>query len=173
MTTAVSDRAPRVQVLPSGVRFVRLEPGDEGWLVEYEQTLRLAAEDFLKRAHLPGTVDGVLQELAASLAHPARAVWLVLWQDYRCIGFAIAEVSAQFGGPRTVLAVATYLRTKWRAPRAVFPALVAVMLAWGASLGATVGQFWTRRTEARAWARVGAQPTATIYTVPIAAPEGA
>ena len=172
MTVAI-DTAPRVQVLPSGVRFIRLEPGDEGWLVEYERILRLAAEDFLRRAHVPGTVDGVLQELAASLEHPARAVWLVLWPDYRCLGFACAEVAAQFGGPRTVTAIATYLHPTKRTPRAVFPALVAAMLAWGASLGATMGQFWTRRTEARAWARVGAHPVATIYTVPIAAPEGA
>ena len=43
-----------------------------------EALLRHLAKDFLKRSGVAGTPEGVLEELAQSLAHPQRAVWLVL-----------------------------------------------------------------------------------------------
>lgn len=154
----------RFRILPCGVRVVRLGPADGGWLVEYQKILRIACQDFLKRGHIPGTPEGVLADLASALAEPARAVWLALRPDYSFLGFALAEVSASFGGPPSVVAVATYLYPR-RTPRAVFPALVEAMLAWGASQGASVGYFHTRRTESRAWARIQAQPVATVYAI--------
>jgi hypothetical protein len=165
MTTAVETQADsRMQVLPSEIRIVRLGPGHDRWLHEYADTLRHQAEDFLKRSGLAGNPDGVLTEFLLSLDSPWRAVWLVVRPNYRLIGWAVAEVRASFGQAPEVFAIGMYLYPK-RVPREVFPALVQAMLGWGRSHGATRGTFQTSRIEARAWARVGAQPTATIYTV--------
>jgi hypothetical protein len=149
------------------VRIVRLDVAHGGWLLEYEKVLRVAAADFLRRGHVPGTAEGVVQELAAALASPHQAVFLVLRHDFALLGFALAELSSIFGGPLTGVAVATYLRPG-KTPRAVFRALIDAMQAWAAQQGATMGYFHTRRlAEARAWTRIGARPIATIYAVTI------
>jgi hypothetical protein len=168
MTPAVSAAVDsRLQVLPSGVRIIRLGATHGGWLREYDKVLRVAAADFLRRGHVPGTAEGVVQELAAALAVPQQAVFFVLRQDFAFLGFALAELSSIFGGPLTAVAVATYLRPG-KTPRPVFRALIAAMQAWAAQHGATIGYFHTRRlAEARAWTRIGARPIATIYAVPI------
>jgi hypothetical protein len=157
---------PRFQVLPSGIRIVRLGPTDHGWLAEYRAILDRSVQDFLRRAHVPGTPAAVLEELAGSLAIPTRAVWLVLRPDYGLLGFALAELRALFGAPPEVFCLAAYLYPR-RPARGIFPGLVRVMLEWGRGHGATTGTFQTSRVKPRAWARVGAQPTATIYTVPM------
>jgi hypothetical protein len=168
MTPAVGAAVDaRFHVLPSGVRIVRLGAPHGGWLREYDKVLRVAAADFLRRGHVPGTAEGVVQELAAALASPRQAVFLVLRHDFALLGFALAELSSIFGGPRTAVAVATYLRPG-KTPRAVFRALIDAMIAWAAQQGATIGYFHTRRlADARAWTRIGARPIATIYAVPI------
>ena len=156
----------RFQVLPSGVRLVRLGSGEHGWLTEYRQILLAGAEDFLRRSQLTGTPEGVLMELSVSLESPWRAVWLVLRPDFRLIGWAIAEVRAGFGQAPEVFAVGVYLFPR-RVPREVFPALVGAILGWGRIHGATRGTFATQRTESRAWKRIGARPAATFYEIPI------
>ena len=98
----------RFQVLPSGVRLVRLGAGEHGWLKEYRQILLAGADDFLRRSQLAGTPEGVLMELSVSLESPWRAVWLVLRSDFRLIGWAIAEVRAGFGQAPEVFAVGVY-----------------------------------------------------------------
>jgi hypothetical protein len=80
-------------VLPSGVRLVRLGPGDGAWLIEYEKILRVAAQDFLRRARLPGVPEGVLDGLWTALDDPQQAVWLVLDPAYRLLGFAWVKVT--------------------------------------------------------------------------------
>jgi GNAT superfamily N-acetyltransferase len=167
MTTVVEAQAnSRLQILPSGVRLVRLGANDHGWLQEYRPILLRSAEDFLRRSQLAGTPEGVLGELDAALEVPWRAVWLVLHPDYRLIGFALAEMRASFGEAPEVFAVGMYLYPR-RVPRAVFPALVQAMLGWGRSHGATRGTFQTQRTETRAWRRIGARPRATLYEIPL------
>jgi hypothetical protein len=178
MTTVVEAPADaRLQILPSGVRIVRLGPRDHGWLAEYRGLLALSARDFVRRAHLPGTPEAVLEELARSLTDPSRAVWLVLRPDYGLLGFALAEVSSSFGAPPAVVAMAVYLFPRRRTPRTLFPALVETILMWGQRRGATIGYFQTRRTESKAWQRIHATPVATIYAVPMppvaSTPEGA
>jgi hypothetical protein len=170
MTTMVAELPGRVQTLVQGVRLVRLGPGEQGWIQEFEQILRIAAEDFLRRSDTPGTPDGVLQELAASLDVPTRAVWLALTAEYRLLGFALAECMQFCGGPIEVVALAVYLYPR-RCPRAVFPALVRAILDWGASLGAEHGVFRTRRQRAFAWGKLGATPEAIWYRMPIAPTE--
>jgi hypothetical protein len=136
---AIPDEAgrPRDRVTPpdppSGERLVRLGPGDLGWLVEFRQILLRSATDFLRRAKMAGTPEGMLEELAGSLAQPQRAVWLVPRPDYRLLGFAIAEVSASFGGPLAGVGVATYLYPRRRIVRKIFPALVHAMATWAAT----------------------------------------
>jgi hypothetical protein len=166
MTTAV-DSASRLTVLASGVRVVRLESGDQGWLTEFEPILRISAKDFLKRSGAAGTPEGVLEELAQSLWHPHRAIWLVLTAEYRLLGFALAELRASFGAPPELFTIVAYLYPK-RTPREVFPALVKAMLAWGRERGATRGTFQTQRMKPGAWARIGAKPIATVFAIPIA-----
>jgi hypothetical protein len=157
----------RYQVLACGVRIVRLGAEQAGWLREYDKVLRVAAADFLRRGHVPGTPEGVVQELTAALASPQQAVFLVLRHDFVLLGFALVECSTIFGGPVTGVAVATYLRPG-KTPRPVFRALIDAMRAWVAQQGGTLGYFHTRRTaEARAWTRIGARPIATIYAIPI------
>lgn len=156
----------RLHVLPNGVRLVELGPLERGWLVEFDQILRLAAADFLKRAHQAGTPDGVLDDLAAALTQPHRAVWLVLSAEYRFLGFALVELVQEFGAPPKVFVQAAYLWPR-RPSRAVLPALTAAIQAWGVARGATALVFQTRRETARAWRRVGAQPVAALYTIPI------
>jgi hypothetical protein len=70
--TAAVEAPPRFHVLaPSGVRLVRLGPQDgAGFLIEYDRILRVAIADFLRRGHIPGTVDGVLTELAVFRLFP-------------------------------------------------------------------------------------------------------
>ena len=168
MTTTVETPADsRMQVLPSEIRIVRLGPGHDGWLHEYGDTLRHQAEDFLRRAGITGDPEGVVTELALSLDSPWRAVWLVLRPNYRLIGFAVAELRASFGQALEVFAIGMYLYPK-RVPREVFPALVGAILGWGRSKGATRGTFATKRTESRAWQRIGARPTGQIiYEIPM------
>jgi hypothetical protein len=167
----------RLQILSSGVRIVRLGPMDHGWLAEYRSILFHSAQDFVRRAHLPGTPEAVLEELAMSLTNPSRAVWLVLRPDYGLLGFALAEVSSSFGAPPAVIAMAVYLFPRRHTPKTIFPALVEAILVWGQSHGATIGYFQTRRTESKAWQRIHATPVATIYAVPMpqtaSTPEGA
>jgi hypothetical protein len=73
---------------------------------------------------------------------------------------------AGFGQAPEVFCLGMYLYPK-RVPREVFPALVGAILGWGRSKGATRGTFATKRTEARAWKRVGARPAGQIYEIPI------
>ena len=157
----------RLTVLPTGVRIIRLGQGDGGWLRELEAILRISAKDFLQRSGVAGTPEAVLEELAWSLAHPHRAVWLVLTAEYRLLGFALAELRSSFGAPPEVFSVGTYLYPR-RTPRDVFPAVVRAMLDWGRGYGATRGTFQTKRTESRAWARVGAKPVATLFEIQMA-----
>lgn len=156
----------RLAILPTGVRIVRLGIGDAAWLREYEKILRVAAKDFLTRAHQAGTPEGVLAELADALSALHRAVWFVLTPDYRFLGFALAEIVQEFGAPPRVFVQAAYLYPR-RTPRSVLPALTEAIRAWGAACGAASLDFQTRRPSAGAWRRVGATPIATLYRVPI------
>lgn len=168
--TTMTDSMPRLDILPTGVRLVRLEAGDEGWLREFEKILLVAAKDFLARAHQAGTPEGVVAELHAALWSPARAVWFVLTPEYRLLGFALAEIVQEFAAPPRVFVQAAYLYPR-RTPRSVLPALTRAIVAWGAQAGATTVDFQTQRPSAGAWRRVGAQPLATLYRIPIG-PQG-
>lgn len=165
MTTDVADS--RITVLSSGVRVVRLQAGDQGWIQEFEPILRIAAKDFLQRSGAEGTPEGVLAEVAQSLWSPHRAVWLALTDEYRLLGFALAELRSSFGAPPELFTIVTYLYPR-RTPRDVFPTLVKAMLDWGRSHGATRGTFQTQRQKPGAWARIGAKPIATVFAIPIA-----
>jgi hypothetical protein len=157
---------PRLTVLPSGIRLVRLGVGDAAWVQEYEKILHAAAQDFLRRAQQAGTPEGVLDELRRALTQESRAVWFVLQPDYRFLGFALAEIVQEFGAPPRVFVQAAYLYPR-RTPRSVLSALAQAIRAWGATWGASALDFQTRRPSAGAWRRVGAQPVATLYRVPI------
>ena len=160
----------RLDILPSGVRIVRLGARDDVWLREYDKILRGAAQDFLTRSHQAGTPEGVIEELAMALTHPQRAVWLVVRADYRLLGFALAEIVQEFGAPPRVFVQAAYLWPN-RTPRSVLPALTQAIRTWGVACGAASLDFQTRRTTGGAWARVGARPVAILYTMALA-PQG-
>jgi hypothetical protein len=162
----IAEAADRFRILESGVRIARLGTGDGGWLVEYDKILRIAAQDFLRRAHQPGTVDGVLDELARALAEPHKAVWFILQRDYRLLGFALAEIAQDFGSTPRAFVQAAYLYPR-TTPRSVLPALTQAIRAWAATQGATTLGFQTRRPADRAWQRVGATRAATVYTMSI------
>jgi hypothetical protein len=162
----VPEAVDRFQILPSGVRIARLAEGDDAWIVEYEKILKIAAQDFLRRAHQTGTVEGVLEDLSRALAQAHQAVWFVLRQDYRLLGFALAELVREFGAPPRAYVQAAYLYPRLT-PRSVLPALTRAIIAWAAAQGATTLGFQTRRQADRAWQRVGATRAATVYTMPI------
>jgi GNAT superfamily N-acetyltransferase len=152
----------RLEVLPSGVRIIRLGPGEAFWLEEYQRILLVAAEDFLKRARIPGTPAGVLTRLTRAVHEPYQAVWLVLDPAYRLIGFAWVILSSPFAGPPVAVAPAVYLYPRKRS-RGVFPVLVSRMIAWSAAQGAVRYSFETSRDRPRAWARIGFRPASVIY----------
>jgi GNAT superfamily N-acetyltransferase len=170
MTTATLDVQPdvptRFRVLPSGVRFVRLGPGDDGWLVEYQKILRIAAADFLKRGKIAGTADGVVQNLSESLAVPTRGVWLVLTPQYQLLGFALTELASLFGGPVRAIVLAMYLYPR-RTPRGVFADLRQTIIDWARDVGATEVGWLTRRRTPHVWQTIG-QPSATFYLLDLA-----
>jgi hypothetical protein len=165
-TLTLADAPSRFDILPSGIRLVRLGPDDEVWVREYEKILSVSAQDFLARAGQAGTPEGVVAEVRDALTQESRAVWFVLQPDYRFLGFALAEIVREFGAPPRVFVQATYLYPR-RTPRSVLPALTQAIRAWGAACGAASLDFQTRRPSAGAWQRVGARPIATLYRVPI------
>lgn len=154
----------RLDILPSGIRIVRLGTGDGFWLEEYRRILLVAAKDFLSRSRIPGTPEGVLLRLSAAVALPTQAVWLVLDPAYRMIGFAWVTLSSIFGGPIVASAPAVYLYPRKRTYGA-FPELVKRMVEWSVANGAAHCFFETKRDRPRAWARIGAKPAAVIYEV--------
>jgi len=169
MDPVVPEVSDRFRILPSGIRIARLGSGDQGWLIEFRQILAIAAADFLRRAHQAGTPEGLIEDLSRALESPHRAVWVIVDPAFRLRGFALAEIlGGEFGLPPRAFVSAAYLYPR-RTPRSVFPALVEAIRAWAATHGATTLGFQTRRSVARAWRRVGAFPTATVYTMPIAA----
>jgi hypothetical protein len=155
---------PPLEVLPSGVRIVRLGPGNDWWLDEYQRILHIAAEDFLRRARLPGTPEGVLERLRMAVYEPMQSVWMVLDPSYRLIGFALVTIQSPFGGPPVASAPVVYLYPRKRV-REVFPTLVERMVAWSRAHGAAHCYFETRRDRPRAWARIAARPVSVIYEV--------
>ncbi|HJY45345.1 MAG TPA: hypothetical protein VJ301_12045 [Propionibacteriaceae bacterium] len=154
----------RLVILPDGVRIVRLETGDTGWLREYHAILRVAAQDFLRRARLSGTGDIVCAELA-ELLEAGGAVWLVLDAQYRLLGFSAIRLGrAAFDRTLVAEVAACYLYPK-RTPREVFPRLWAEMGRWAQQQGATTAAFQTRRLTNKAWTRQGARRVGAVYEV--------
>ena len=164
MMTLESKPEAQLEILPSGVRVIRLGEGDGFWLEEYQKILLVAAKDFLARSRLPGTPEGVLTRLAIAVYEPNQAVWLVLDAEYRLIGFAWVVLSSPFGGPPIASAPAVYLYPRKRVG-AIFPVLVRRRVEWSKMNGAAHCYFETRRDRPRAWARIGARPAAAIYEV--------
>jgi hypothetical protein len=156
----------RLAILPSGVRIVRLGPGDEGWLEEYQRILLIAAGDFLVRSGTLGTPEGVVARLRLGVGDPSQAVWLVLDPSYRLIGFSLLALSCPFGGPLVSGTLAVYLYPRKRHAR-VFPELVRRMVAWSREQGAEHCYFDSRRHRPRAWRRIGARAISTNYEVDV------
>jgi GNAT superfamily N-acetyltransferase len=169
MSATVESPAP-----PHALKVVRLRPGyGPAWLREYHPILRRAAEDFLRRARLPGTPDGVLGLLEQAAVAEDGGVWLLLTPDYRLRGWAVAALSAMFGGASLVEVLGMHVYSRGTPPGA-FRDLVAAIRAWAAEVGAEAIEFQSRRARPAVWARqVGAEPWATVYRAPVVGPRPA
>jgi hypothetical protein len=165
MTTAqLAD--PRYQVLDSGVRIVRLGPGDAGWLREYQAILRSAARDFFKRAHLEGEPDVLLAELEEILSL-GGAVWLVVDAQYRLLGFAAGRLHrAAWTERRVAESPCCYLYAR-KTPKGVFRVLWTAMRQWATEAGATELAYTSRRPMRGLERITGATWVASVYTVPL------
>jgi GNAT superfamily N-acetyltransferase len=168
MSATVAIPAP-----PHALKVVRLRPGyGPAWLREYRPILRRAAEDFLRRARLPGTADGVLGLLEQAAVAEAGGVWLLLTPDYRLRGWAVAALGEPLGGPRVAEVVAMHVYPRGTPPGA-FRALVAAIRTWAAEAGATEIVFQSRRGGRGLWARqVEAEPVAVLYRAPVTPTRG-
>jgi hypothetical protein len=153
---------------PAEVKLIQLRAGyAEAWLGEYTKILLPAAEDFLRRAQLPGTAAGVLDLLREAARSRDGAAWLLFTPDYRLRGWAVAWLLTPLGGPLSVDVAGMHVYPKG-APPGAFQALVRAVRGWAAETGATVIYFTSRRGTARLWARqVGAEPVATVYRAPV------
>jgi hypothetical protein len=156
---------------PHALKVVRLRPGyGPAWLREYRPILRRAAEDFLRRARLPGTPEGVLGLLDQAAMAEDGGVWLLLTPDYRLRGWAVAALGEPLAGPRLAEVVAMHIYPRGTPPGA-FRALVAAIRTWAAEAGAEVIYFTSRRGQATTWARlVEGEPVATVYRAPVGEP---
>jgi GNAT superfamily N-acetyltransferase len=165
VSTLVADS--RYQVLEGGVRLVRLDAeAGLGWLREYRNILRTAAADFLKRGKFDGDRDIVVDELAEILS-VGGAVWLVVDQEYRLLGFAAVRLRRAAWAQRLVAEVpGVYLYPK-RTPRHVFRALFDAMIAWAAAEGAEELAFTSRRPVRGVEAITGAKSVGCVYARPI------
>jgi GNAT superfamily N-acetyltransferase len=163
VTTLAADA--RYQVLEGGVRLVRLDgEAGLGWLREYRQILRTAAADFLKRGKFEGDRDIVVDELAEILS-VGGAVWLVVDQEYRLLGFAAVRLRRAAWAQRLVAEVpGVYLYPK-RTPRHVFRALIDAMIAWAAVEGAEEVTFTSRRPVRALEAVTGAKAIGRVYAL--------
>jgi GNAT superfamily N-acetyltransferase len=163
MSATVETAAP-----PHALKVVRLRPGyGPAWLAEYRPILRRAAEDFLRRARLPGTPEGVLGLLEQAAGMEDGGVWLLLTPDYRLRGWAVAALGEPLGGPRLAEVVAMHIYPRGTPPGA-FRALVAAIRTWAAEAGATEILFQSRRGVRGLWARqVEAEPVAVLYRAPV------
>jgi GNAT superfamily N-acetyltransferase len=153
---------------PHALKVVRLRPGyGPAWLAEYRPILRRAAEDFLRRARLPGTPEGVLALLEQAAVAEDGGVWLLLTPDYRLRGWAVAALGEPLGGPRLAEVLAMHVYPRGTPPGA-FQALVAAIRTWAAEAGATEIVFQSRRGGRGLWARqVEAEPVAVLYRAPV------
>lgn len=154
-----------LQVLANGVRIVRLGSSDIAWIREYAPILRVAATDFLGRGHMPGDAAHVVETLADTLTH-GGAVWLVVDNQYRLLGFAAAHFrSAAWANTLVVDVPCMYLYPR-KTPRAARPALVRTMLEWARLNGAASVYFTSRRIHDPAWEKItGARRIAAVYEV--------
>jgi GNAT superfamily N-acetyltransferase len=168
MSATVEAPAP-----PHALKVVRLRPGyGPAWLAEYRPILRRAAEDFLRRARLPGTPEGVLGLLEQAARMEDGGVWLLLTPDYRLRGWAVAALGEPLGGPRLAEVVAMHIYPRGTPPGA-FRALVAAIRAWATEAGATEIVFQSRRGVRGLWARqVEAEPVAVLYRAPVTPTSG-
>jgi hypothetical protein len=160
--------------LAEGPRLVRLEtPVDLAWLREYRVILRAAARDFLKRSHLEGDPDVVLEELGELLQTGGRgAVWLIVDPEYRLLGFSAVRIGRAAWSPESIASVLCCYLFPRKTPRSVFGRLWIEMIRWARGQGAQRGYFQTRRGTRRAWARHGATLIGALYQVDLAEPSG-
>jgi GNAT superfamily N-acetyltransferase len=166
MSTLTADS--RYQVLEGGVRLVRLDAeAGLGWLREYRNILRTAAADFLKRGKFDGDRDIVVDELAEILS-VGGAVWLVVDQEYRLLGWSAMRLLRALWAKRLMAEIpGVYLYPK-RTPRHVFRALFDAMIAWAAAEGAEEVLFTSRRRTRGVEAITGAKVIGQLYALPIA-----
>jgi GNAT superfamily N-acetyltransferase len=167
MTTLVeSSSDSRLTVLPTGMRVIRLAPGEQSWLVEYETILRMAIRDFLKRGKGLGTVEGLLQHMADAIDNTWHGVWLVVDPEYRLVGFACAKLTWVFGAGPFATVDALYLYPK-KASRGLYAQMITVLQEWAAASGAVDAFCETRRDRPRAWKKIGAKPFSVVYQLPM------
>lgn len=167
MTTMVEPRQDsRLTVLPTGMRVIRLAPGEQSWLSEYGTILRMAVEDFLKRGRGLGTVDGLLQHMADTIDSPWHAVWLVVDPEYRLVGFALAKLTWVFGAGPFATVDALYLYPK-KSTRGLYAQMIEILQEWASANGAIDAFCETRRDRPRAWKKIGARPFSVVYQLPM------
>lgn len=154
---------------PGGGRIIRAQSPE--MLLPFDRELEPAAREFVKRAKdttSPAKDDGygpdhVLEMLRLSSTNHDDAVWLVLDERYRLLGFLVVSLVVPIGAYRLEAQILAYYMFPKRPAYRAAPVLSEMLDAWARSKGVARIVFLTHRARPLAWGRHGYEPIGQIY----------